>query len=915
MTPLTALRGRRSECARLDRVLDAARKGESRVLVLRGEPGIGKTALLDYAISSASDLRVLWAAGVESEMELAFASLQQLCLPLLDRLERLPDPQHEALSVVFGLRGGQPPNQFLVALAALNLLSDAAEERPLLCAVDDAQWLDDASTLAFAFVARRLLAEPITVLAVTRTPIEAFRGLPELVVSGVGHDDARRLLTAAIPGPLDPTVAETIIAEAHGNPLALLELPRGSTPAQIAGGFALPDAEPVAARIERSFVERVRALPAASQRLLLAAAAEPLGDVTLLWRTAELLGVSPPAADPAVATGLIEIGAGVRFRHPLVRSAIYRSAAPANRREVHSALADATDPDTDPDRRAWHRAHATVELDETVAWELERSADRAQRRGGIAAAAAFLERAAELTPDSARRAGRTLAAAQAKLNAGAFEAAAALLAMVEAEPPDELSRARIDLLRAGIAYAQNRSSEATPLLLGAARRLERLDVALARETYLDAIAAAIHDGRLARGPGLQEVGEAARGAPPPQLPRVPDRLLDALAVRLTDGYSASAPLMKRVLAAFCDEEIPVQEAVRWLWLASVIAADLWDDERWHLVATRHVTIAREAGALSALPDALDARAYVHVIAGELAAAASLYEEVRTVCAAIGNNAARIGPLALAVWRGRESEARRLIESTMSEAVPTGQGAAVTVTQWFRAVLCNSLGQYKEALGAAQMAAGPPREFSAPRWGLEELVEAATRSGAPELATNALERLSVTTQASGTDWALGVEARLRALVSEGDDAEKLYGEAIERLAATRVQVELARARLLYGEWLRREQRRADAREQLRTAHEMFSQMGVEGFAERARRELQATGESARRRMNDPRGTLTPQEAQIARLAQNGLSNPEIGAQLFISPRTVQYHLRKVFQKLDIASRNQLVRISESRLTST
>jgi DNA-binding CsgD family transcriptional regulator len=915
MSAHNALRGRDAECAALDVLLDAARRGESRTVVLRGEAGVGKTALLDYAIGSARDFRVLRSVGVESEMELAFASLHQLCAPILARRDSLPGPQRGALEVAFGLDGGPAPDRFLLGLATLSLLAEIADERPLLCVIDDAQWLDGASALAFAFVARRLMAEPISLLFAVREPIDVreLAGLPELLIGGLSEDDVRVLLYSTLPGRLDERVRDRIVAESRGNPLALLELPRGLTPAELAGGFALPDARPLADRIERSFLRQIRSLPPDSQRLLLTAAAEPFGDVSQLWRAADRLGLGLEAAAPAETAGLLQLGALVRFRHPLVRSAVYRAASLSDRQAAHRALAESIDADIDPDRRAWHRAHAAPGPDDDVAVELERSAGRAQARGGIAAAAAFLESAATLTQDPARRAERALDAAQAKLHAGAFEPAAALLAMAEAGPPDELRLARIDLLHAQIAFVQNRGNEATPLMLAAARRLERLDVPLARETYLDAVAAAIFAGRLARGPGLREVAAAARGARSPQPPRLPDKLLDALAVRLTDGYPASAAMMERVLAALCDEEIPVQEALRWLWLGSVIAADLWDDERWQVVATRHVTITRETGALSELPGALDSRAFVHLIAGELAAASSLVEEVTTVCAAIGSNPARLGPLGLAAFRGREREARTLIDATISDAAPRGQGAGVTVAHWLHALLCNCLGQYEDALAAAQEAARHQEEFGAPRWGLVELVEAAARSDAPELASEALEQLSETTRASGTNWALGVEARSRALLSEGDAAEQLYREAIERLARTRVRVELARARLVYGEWLRREHRRADAREQLRAAHEMFTEMGVEGFAEQARRELQATGETARRRTEGTRSVLTPQEAQIAQLARDGLSNPEIGARLFISPRTAQYHLRKVFLKLDITSRNQLSRVPASRLT--
>ncbi|WP_128381550.1 helix-turn-helix transcriptional regulator [Streptomyces cavernae] len=901
------LLGRQNECQALDDLLAGARAGRSGVLVLRGEAGIGKTELLRHLLDRATGCRTVRAAGVQSEMELSYAGLHQLCAPLLDGLDRLPEPQRDALGTAFGLRAGGAPDRFLVGLATLSLLADAGGNEPLVCLIDDAQWLDDASALTLAFVARRLLAESIVIVFAVREPSagEALSSLPELAVTGLTDRDSRALLDSVVTGPLDQRVRDRIVAESRGNPLALIELPRGLTAAELAGGFGPPDARPLSSQLEQGFLSRVLSLPVDTQRLLFTAAAEPVGDVTLLRRAAERLGIDVDVAASHVgAAELITFGTRVRFRHPLVRSAAYRAAGPEDLREVHKALAEATDAQLDPDRRAWHLAASASGPDETVAAELERSAGRAQARGGIAAAAAFLQRATALTQDPARRAQRAVDAAQAKLHAGAFEPAATLLATAQAGPLDELGRARIDVLHAQIAFAQNRGGEAPPLLLAAARRFGPRDVPLARETYLDAIAAALFAGRLARGPGLREVGEAARGAPSPHLPRLADLLLDALAVRLTDGYSASVPMMKRALEALCDEELPVQEARRWLWLASVLAADLWDDERWHKVATRHVAITREAGALSALPDALDSRAHMHLIAGELAAAESLVEEVGTVCAAIGSHPARVGPLGLAVWRGREREARTLIDAIMSEAVPSGQGNAVTVTHWYQAVLCNSLGQYADALAAAREAAVPQQEFGAPRWGLVELIEAAACGGSPELATDALEQLSETTRASGTNWALGVEARSRALLSEGDAAEPLYREAIERLARIRVHVELARAQLLYGEWLRRENRRVDARAQLTVAHETFSKIGAEAFAERARRELQATGAKVRSHTVATPTALTSQEAQIARLAGEGLTNPEIGAQLFLSPHTVEWHLRKVFAKLGISSRKEI-----------
>jgi DNA-binding CsgD family transcriptional regulator len=900
------LLGRRSECEVLDRQLEAVRGSESRVLVVRGEPGVGKSALLEYLVEQASGCRVARAAGVQSEMELPFAGLHQLCVRMLDRLETLPEPQRNALGVAFGLSAGPPPNSFLVGLAALGVLSEVAEERPLLCVVDDAQWLDRVSAQALAFVAHRLFAEAVGLVFGVRQSAERepFPGLPELAVEGLRNGDARALLGSVIRWPLDERVRDRFVAETHGNPLALLELPRGLTPAELAGGFGLPGAQALSSRIEESFRRRLAPLPATTQRLLRLAAAEPLGDAALLWRAADRLTIGVEAADAAESEGLLEFGARITFRHPLVRSAIYGAASPEGRREVHRALAEATDPELDPDRRAWHHAQASTGPDEDVASELERSASRAQARGGLAAAAAFLERSAALTLEPGRRAKRALAAARANAQGGAHDAALELLALAEAGPLDELERAQGALLRGQIAFASNRGREAPPLLLKAARRLEPLDAGLARETYLEALSAAMFVGRLAGSVTLLEVAQAARAAPPsPQPPSAPDLLLDGLALLITEGYAAGTPMVRRALSAFRCDDVSIEEGLRWLWLACRAAVYLWDDETWDLLATRHVELARDAGALAVLPIALISRTAVQLNAGELAAVAALSEEVEVVTDVTGSHLAPYGRLALAAWRGREAEASELIENNMNEVVARGEGQGLALIDWTSAVLYNGIGRYVDALGPAHQAGEHSEELPF-AWALVEFIEAATRSGTPARAADALQRLSETTRASGTDWALGVEARSRALLSNGHAAERLYREALERLGHTRLRVDLARAHLLYGEWLRRERRRTDAREQLRTAFEMFATMGAEGFAERAERELLATGEKARKRTVETRSQLTAQEARVAALAREGLSNPAIGARLFISPSTVQYHLHKVFMKLDIRSRTQL-----------
>jgi DNA-binding CsgD family transcriptional regulator len=903
--PAEVLRDRRSERAVLESMLEGVRNGESRVLVVCGEPGVGKTALLESAISSASGFRVVRAVGVESEMELAFAALQQLCVPLLDRLEQLPAPQRDALGVAFGLRAGNTPDRFLVGLAALSLLSEAAEEQPLLCIVDDVQSLDRASAQALVFVARRLFAESVALVLATREQGDEFEGLPRLVVEGLPADDARALLASALGVPLDERVREQLVAETRGNPLALLELPRGLTPAQLAGGFGLLDAPTLSGRIEHSFQRRFAGLPAETQRLLLVAAAEPLGDPVLVWQAAGRLGIGFEAA--ADTDGLLEIGTRVTFRHPLVRSSVYRAASIKERQAVHRALADATDSDVDPDRRAWHLAHATPGPDEEVASELERSAGRAQGRGGVAAAAAFLERAAALTLEPALRAKRALAAAQATFRAGALDPALGLVATAESGPLDEFGRAEADLLRGQIAFASSRGSDVSPLLLKAARRFEPLDRRRARETYLEALIAALFAGRLASGGRVVETARAARNAPPSSQPaHASDLLLDGLALVVTAGHGAGTAMLKRAVSAFRGDGISREERLRWQWLACRVAAFLWDDESWDVLSARLVRLARDAGALTVLPFALTNRAGVHLFAGEFAIVASLLEDMTAVSEASGSNIASYAALALLAVQGREAEASQMIEAATTEVVRRGDGQGLAFIQLATAVLNNGLGHYEEALAAAQEAAEDHNASWSRNRGLVELIEASARSGTAAPAADALRRLSDDTRASGTDWALGVEARSRALLTEGEAAETLYREAIDRLARTRVRVELVRAHLLYGEWLRRERRRLDAREQLRHAHELFTDFGMEAFAERARVELEATGEHPRKRTVETRDELTPREAQICRLAAEGATNQEIAAQLFISPSTVDYHLRKVFRKLGVKSRHHLGR---------
>jgi len=899
------LLGRHDERAVLERLLETARGGRGAVLVVHGDPGVGKTALLEYALEAGQDFRVVRTAGVEGEMELDYAALQQLCSPILAFIEGLPAPQRDALGVAFGLEDGQAPNPFLVGLAVLGLLSEAAEQQPLLCVVDDAQWLDGASARALALVARRLLAERIALVFAARAVESGFGRFPQLRVGPLGRRDARALLENALAARLDESVLQRIIAETGGNPLALLELPRGLTPAQLAGGFGLPAAHPLSTGIEQSFVRRLTRLPRDSRRLLLLAAAEPVGDPALLWRAAQGLGIPEAAARPLESEGLLALDGAVVLRHPLVRSAVYRAAEPNERREAHRALADATDSAIDPDRRAWHRAQATSVPDEEVATELEHSAARAQARGGFAAAAAFLERAATLTPTPVRRAQRALVAAQTKFRAGALDDALALLSSTEIGALDELERARVELLRAQIAFVSTHGSDAPALLLAAARQLTRLSPALACETYLEALSAAMFAGRLAApGASSLDVARAARCAARPPVVGGLELLLDGLATFFCDGYEAAVPILRESERASDGGDMPVSEQLRWKWLAAVASVHLWGDARWHAISERHVQIAREAGALGELPLALSQRVYVHLFAGELTAAALLVDEIRVATEATGVSLTPYGAVGVAALRGRQPEAISLIGESREDVTRRGEGIGLSVLDWAEAVLYNGLGRYEEACAPALRAIEHPHNLSSSNWGMAELIEAAVRAGTPQVAEDARSRLAEMARVSGTDWALGVAARSEALMVDDQLAEALYVEAVDRLGRTRMAVDLARAHLLYGEWLRRQRRRLDARGQLRTAHDYFSDFGMEAFAERARVELEATGERARRRTVDTLGQLTPQEAQIARLVAQGHTNREIAAQLFISPSTVEYHLRKTFRKLGVKSRTQL-----------
>ena len=899
---------RTTETAALEAVLAAVRDGRSRVLVLRGDAGIGKTVLLEWAAEQAHDMQLARVTGIQAEMGMGFAGLHQMLVPFLARMDRLPSPQQQALGSAFGLVAGPAPDRFLVGLTALTLLTDAAAGQPVLCLVDDAQWLDQVSVEVLGFIARRLYADRVGMLFAERAGEDraaALAGLPEMTVGGLPAEVADELLAVSAAGPVDGQVSRQIVANTAGNPLALVEAAGELTPAELSGAVPLSWPLRFGGHLEELYLSRVRALPADTRTLLLLAAADPSGDPGLVWKAAGQLEIDPQAGEMAGVERLMSWEPRVRFRHPLIRSAAYYAASAPARRRGHQALATVTDPDTDPDRRAWHFAEAAADPDEQVAAGLERSADRAQARGGLAAAAAFLERAAALTPDPARRTERTLAAAQANRQAGAFGKALELVATAEAGPLDEFQSARLDWLRGQIAFASGLGSDAPPLLLKAAKRLEPLNLDLARETYVDAWQAAFFAGYLAGAGDLLEVSRAVRVLPPPAHPPRPVNLvLDGFALLVTDGPATAAPVLRQATNAFASPDIPEEEILRWGFIATVADEALWDDEG-RRVTVRQVQLARDVGALDQLSFLLNRMAVETVWSGDFAAATLLIAEAGTVCEATGSRFAPVAATMLAAFRGREAEAVPLIQSITEQARAWGQGVSVTVAHWVAAVLYNGLGRYEEALAAARQACEHEHIYIS-MWALPELIEAAVRTGNPRIAHDVLEWLTGTTRAGGTDFGLGIEARSRALLSEAAVAERYYREAIERLCRTRRRPDLARTHLLYGEWLRRQRRRRDARGQLRTAFSMFDQMGMEAFAGRARAELRATGERARPRGPGAPEVLTPQEEQIAWLVAEHLSNREIAARLFISASTVEYHLRKIFRKLGVSSRTQLAR---------
>lgn len=906
---------RAHEKAALAAILDAVRLGMSGTLVLRGEPGIGKTALLDQMVRGATDFRVARAVGIESEMELGFAGLHQLVVPFLPHLDRLPVRQRDALGSAFGLITGAAPDRFQVGLATLTLLADAASKKPLLCIVDDAQWLDVESSEVLAFVARRLYADRIALVFAMREPTErrdALTGVPALHIGGLLADDIRRLLATVVDRAPDAQLSDRIMTETQGNPLAILELASALTPSQLDSLSQLPQPLPIGSRLQQHFVSQVRGVPPASQTFLLLASAEPSGDPVVLWRAARSLGIDREAVAPAEADRLLVLGPRVSFRHPLIRSAIYHGASAAERRRVHAALAAATDTAIDPDRHAWHRAAAVVEPNEDVAAELVQSAERSQRHGSYGSAAAFFSRAAELTPDHGAKAQRLLAAAEASLTAGAPDRAQASLDEAMPLLHDPLQRAVARSLQGGVGFALGRRGETPSILLEAARSMLPLDVALARQALFGALEAAVLLQPVTTGLLLREIAGEIMALPRTDVSsaNAADVMLNGCAAIITTGYASGGPLLKRAIAATVSEEFDPGADLRLFGLAALAAYSLFDDASVHILVRRWVRLAQDRAALTVLPIALTYLASVEMYAGRTRESADLAKQSLDISVAAGKPGslaeASHGDVSLLSWQGNRAEARANAAVQIAEALERGQFGTANFVRCALIPLELGLRRYQPALDDALPVYKDDPPFLG-SWLLPNLIEAAVRSGNEQAARDALGRLRERALAGDTPLARGFLARSQALLAADAAAEPLYKESIDHLGQSPTRPELARSHLLYGEWLRRQGRKREARDHLHTAYDMFSSMELRAFADRARGELEATGERARKRSVESQSQLTPQEAQVARLAAQGLRNQEIAAQLFVSASTVEYHLVKVFRKLGISSRRQLANV--------
>lgn len=898
--------GRAREQAAVEALLARARGGQGASLVIVGDPGVGKTSLLEHGIAAADGFRVASAVGVQAERELPFAGLQQILGAMPDAADRLPDPQREAVDVALG-RAVQPaPRPFVLGMALLGLLAAAARDRPLLCVVDDVHWLDASSVQVLGIVARRIERLPVAMLFVKRVGLDApgVDGIHEMQVGGLGEADARALVHSIAGGPMDEQVVARIIDEAGGNPLMLRE----ATKASLMHLEGQPDpgaaSLPMASRLERAFSKRLALLDEGPASVLLLVAADPTGDPRLVARAARGIGRSIDDLGPAEAAGLVRLGRRITFEHPLVRSAAYGRASGDELRRAHAALAGATDRQRDPDRRAWHQALGTFGLSESVAAALEQSAGRAGARGGFLAAAAFYERAMQMAESPATRIRCAVAGATALELAGAQPRALRMLQEARWDAEDPADRARLDVVRGRLLFTLERSERPVELFLSAAEALSGIDPPASRETYLDALSAATLAASGEHGRDIRSTAERSREAPSPEpgAHRTIDRLLEVMRELALAEPADSLPLLRRHLREFSDVADDPGVRARWLWIASRLAAIGWDEHRWSAFIEEGTATARAAGALTAVAATTTTGVALELLRGRGAEAQRLAEDALEIWDSISIPAAPYGVAAIAAWKG-EPSGEALFARELDAAAERGEGMARALVHWARALHAVGGMRYEEALPHALAAARYPVVIVYSTWGLVEAVEASARIGDRALAEQTLDRLAVSTAAAGTDWARGVQDRSAALVAdEADDAERLHVSAIEHLSRTGLRAEQARAHLLYGEWLRRQRRRGDARLHLDRAVEVFTTMGAQAFGRRASAELAALGGSGPTASDS--GELSIQEIAVARLASEGLSNSAIATRMHLSASTVDYHLRKAFRKLGISSRARL-----------
>ena len=919
----SVLIGRSAEQAALGRLVDSLAHGLSAALVLRGDAGVGKTALLAQLPHIAPDVDFTWLSGVESETSLGFAGLHRLLIPHLHRMQEVPPVQRSALASALGLTEAKPTNVFLVGQAVLTMLADAAQARPLVCVIDDAQWLDQESVEVLAFVARRLFAEQLGVVFSVREPPrnQQFEGIAELSISGLETEEAAAMLATITSQRVDPKVAEHVAQMVAGNPMAVGEVGRQLADARLTPDLLLNGPLPLGRRLEEHFRTQVQDLPASCRAVLLLAATHTSTDTAVLRRAAALDGLDLEAAAPAQTNSLIERGADIRFRHPLIRAAVYAAASPAERRHAHKTLAAVIDKTTDRDQHAWHLAAATLLPNENVAAELEGCAVIARSRGGYSDEASFLARAAALSPDSSRAASRYLDSATAALNSGAPHRATELLNLATPHLREPFARVHAQLIHVDIIINSGLEpyTALTSKRLEAARALITSDSALARQTLLEAIRSGILCGSYSSDTTLEQLGRTALDLWPALdgAHSVDDFLLQGLATAITDRFTEAAPALRRAVGML-DQIVSgteLESSTRLMifdtrvYLGHYAAICIFDDRRLIRLLRDAVDSQRERGILHSLVIGLHILAIHESVMGNISSAVAHKEEAHAVAKALGYTGQRMSatlPNAqLLAWQGRDHEVLEVTTSMFAFAGYLQVGELKRAARHALIVMHIGRGDYEQAFATGMQGLADNYTHLEVE-SLPSIIEAALRTGRQDVADDVLSKLRTIALASGTNWALGLLTRCSALAAAHKiEAEALYRESIAYLDETIVLTDQARAHLAYGEWLRRQQRYIEARTELRIAYDMFFSMGAPAFAERARVELAAAGAKIKKAKIGTLSTLTPQETQVVELAATGATNQEIATRLFLSTHTVAYHLTKAFRKLGVSSRRELI----------